>query len=158
MTSSDSPTVTWCLNINDRGDKKLKSKNGQRIIPLHPVLLRAGIVAFAQSRSGLKLFHDIIPYKGKYGHQVSKDLAKYRKSLGINGEGQTFDGIRHSVISKLWAKGIPEAHTAAIAGHQRGNSESYLRYSKKNDLRPLRAAIEAIDYGEMTLPSWISGK
>ncbi len=149
---------TWCLDINDRGDKKLKSVNGQRIIPLHSVLLRAGIVEFAQSRSGGKLFPDVIPYRGKYGHQVSKDFARHRKSLGINGEGQTFHGIRHSVISKLWAAGVPEAHTAAIAGHQRGKSESYLRYSKKNDLGPLRAAIESIDYGKIALPSWIFGK
>jgi integrase len=148
----------WCLDINDRGDKKLKSKNGQRIVPLHRVLLQVGIVQFAQSRASEKLFHDIQPYKGKYGHQVSKDFAKYRKSLGINGAGQTFHGIRHSVISKLWASGIPEAHTAAIAGHQRGKSESYLRYSKKNDLGPLREAIDAIDYGDIKLPPWLFRK
>ncbi|SHO52961.1 DUF6538 domain-containing protein [Desulfopila aestuarii] len=152
------PDGTWCLDINDRGDKKLKSTNGQRIIPLHSMLLQAGIVEFAGSRTGGKLFTDVVPYRGKYGHQVSKDFAKYRKSLGINGAGQTFHGIRHSVISKLWAAGVPEAHTAAIAGHQRGKSESYLRYSKKNDLGPLREAIEAIDYGKIKLPSWVSRK
>jgi integrase len=149
------PDGTWCLDINDRGDKRLKSKNGQRIIPLHSMLLQAGIVQFARSRAGMKLFPDIVPYRGKYGHQVSKDFAKYRKSLGINGAGQTFHGIRHSVISKLWAAGVPEAHTAAIAGHQRGKSESYLRYSKKNDLGPLREAIEAIDYGDIKLAAWL---
>ncbi len=49
---------------------------------------------------------------------------------------------------------IPEAHTAAIAGHQRGERESYIRYAKKNDLKPLIAAIEAIDYGEIKIPVW----
>lgn len=148
----------WCIDINDRGDKKLKSKNGQRIIPIHPVLLKAGIVELAQRRTGGKLFPDIRPYKGKYGHQVSKDFAKYRRSLGINGAGQTFHGIRHSVISKLWSAGIPEAHTAAIAGHQRGERESYIRYAKKNDLRPLVTAIKTINYGRVKLPAWMTEK
>jgi len=58
----------------------------------------------------------------------------------------------------MWSCGIPEAHTAAIAGHQRGKSESYLRYSKKNDLGPLSKAIEAIDYGDIKLPDWIARK
>lgn len=44
------------------------------------VLLKAGLVEFAQSKSGQKLFDDKRPYKGKYGHQVSKDFAKYGKS------------------------------------------------------------------------------
>ena len=144
----------WVLNINDSGDKRLKSKNARRIIPIHAVLLKAGLVELAQRRAGQQLFKDVKPYKGKYGHQLSKDFAKYRISIGIHGAGQTFHGIRHSVISKLWSAGIPEAHTAAIAGHQRGERESYIRYAKKNDLKPLIAAIEAIDYGEIKIPVW----
>jgi integrase len=159
VASLDSSDVTcqdglFCLNINDRGDKRLKNKNARRVIPLHPILLKAGIINLAQSQAGNKLFSDIKPYKGKYGHQVSKDFAKYRKSISIHGAGQTFHGIRHSVISKLWSAGIPEAHTAAIAGHQRGERESYIRYAKKNDLKPLQIAINAIDYGSVQIPPW----
>ncbi len=163
VAALDSADITsrdgiWCLDINDRGDKRLKNKNARRIIPLHPTLLSAGLVELAQSRTGQKLFPDIKPYRGKYGHQISKDFAKFRKSIGINGAGQTFHGIRHSVISKLWSAGIPEAHTAAVAGHQRGERESNIRYAKKNDLRPIVTAINAIDYGDIRLPSWIFQK
>jgi len=87
---------------------------------------------FAEHRRGLKLFEDVKPYNGKYGHQVSKFFSKYMASIGVEGSGQTFHGIRHSVITKLWAAGIPEAHTAAVVGHQRGERESYTRYAKKN--------------------------
>jgi hypothetical protein len=62
---------------------------------------------------------------------------------------------RHSVISKLWADGIPEAHTAAVVRHQRGERESYIRSANKNDLRLLVAAVEEIDYGKVVLPSWL---
>ncbi len=149
---------TWCIDVNNRGDKKLKNKNARRIVPLHPVLLKSGLVEYAKQPDGGKLFPDIKPYKGKYGHQVSKDFSKYRRSLGITGSGQTFHGIRHAVISHCWSAGIPEAHTAAIAGHQRGERESYIRYAKKNDLRPLVTAIEAIDYGDIKLPDWLCRK
>ncbi|SHO51737.1 DUF6538 domain-containing protein [Desulfopila aestuarii] len=148
----------WCIDVNNRGDKRLKSKNARRLIPVHPVLLKSGLVEYARSQTGVKLFPDIKPYRGKYGHQVSKDFAKFRRSLGISGSGQTFHGIRHSVISKLWSAGIPEAHVAAVVGHQRGERESYIRYAKKNDLRPLVAAVEAIDYGTIKLPSWMTKK
>ncbi len=144
----------WCIDINDRGDKRLKNGNARRIVPLHPMLLRAGLVEFAKKRSGQKMLADVIPYNGKYGHQVSKDFAKYRALIGVEGDGQTFHGIRHSVISKLWSAGIPEAHTAAVVGHQRGERESYIRYAKKNDLRPLLAAIKAIDYGNIEITAW----
>jgi len=145
---------TWCIDINDRGDKRLKNSNAKRTVPLHPVLIDSGLIAFAEARRGLKLFEDVKPYNGKYGHQVSKEFAKYRAAIGVEGDGQTFHGIRHSVITKLWAAGIPEAHTAAVVGHQRGERESYTRYAKKTDLRPLLAAIEAIDYGEIKLRDW----
>ena len=54
----------------------------------------------------------------------------------------------------MWSAGMPEAHTAAFTGHQRGKSESYQRYSKKSGLRPLKAAIAAIDYGNKKW-SWL---
>jgi len=145
---------TWCIDINDRGDKRLKNGNAKRIVPLHPVLVDAGLIPFAERRRGLKLFEDVKPYKGKYGHQVSKYFAKYLDSICVGGDGQTFHGIRHSVITKLWAAGIPEAHTAAVVGHQRGERESYTRYAKKTDIRPLLAAIEAICYEEIKLTAW----
>ncbi len=146
---------TWCIDINDRGDKRLKSKNAKRIVPLHPALIKAGLVGLAQERAGKKLFHDVKPYLGKWGHQVSKDFKKYRASIGVDGHGQAFHGIRHSFISKLWAAGVPEAHTAAIVGHQRGERESYTRYAKKTDLKPLLAAIKKVDYGNVKIPQWL---
>ncbi len=145
---------TWCIDVNDRGDKRLKNSNAKRIVPLHPMLLNAGLVEFAENRHGLKLFADVKPYSGKYGHQVSKEFAKYRAAIGVEGDGQTFHGIRHSFITKLWAAGIPEAHTAAVVGHQRGERESYTRYAKKTDLKPLLAAIEVIDYGNIKIAAW----
>jgi integrase len=145
---------TWCIDVNDRGDKRLKNSNAKRIVPLHPVLIDAGLVQFAERRHGLKLFEDVKPYNGKYGHQVSKYFSKYMASIGVSGDGQTFHGIRHSVITKLWAAGIPEAHTAAVVGHQRGERESYTRYAKKTDIRPLSRAVEAISYGEIKLSAW----
>ena len=112
---------------------------------------------FAEHRHGLKLFEDVKPYNGKYGHQVSKFFSKYMATIGVSGDGQTFHGIRHSVITKLWAAGIPEAHTAAVVGHRRGEWENYTRYAKKTDIRPLLAAIEVIDYGEIELMPWSIG-
>lgn len=145
---------TWCIDVNDRGDKRLKNNNAKRIVPVHPVLVDVGLARFAKSRHGLKLFEDVRPYKGKYGHQVSKDFAKYLISIGVKNGGQTFHGIRHSVITKLWSAGIPEAHTAALVGHQRGERESYTRYAKKTDLGPLLRAVEAIDYGNIEIAAW----
>jgi integrase len=145
---------TWCIDVNDRGDKRLKNNNAKRIVPVHQALIDAGLVKFAESRHGLKLFEDVRPYKGKYGHQVSKDFAKYLMSIGVKDNGQTFHGIRHSVITKLWSAGIPEAHTAALVGHQRGERESYTRYAKKTDLGPLLRAVEAIDYGNIEIAAW----
>ena len=148
---------TWCIDINDRGDKRLKNNNAKRIVPLHPVLITSGLVSFAEHRRGLKLFEDVKPYNGKYGHQISKYFSKYMASIGVAGSGQTFHGIRHSVITKLWAAGIPEAHTAAVVGHRRGERESYTRYAKKTDLRPLLAAVGAICYGNIKLTAWSAG-
>jgi hypothetical protein len=144
----------WCIEVNDRGDKRLKNLNARRIIPLHDMLLKAGLVEFAEKRRGEKLFHDIQPYRGKYGHQISKNFARYLERIGTNRDGQTFHGLRHSVVTKLWSAGTPEPHVAAVLGHQRGKSESYTRYAKKTDLEPLQAAIKEIDYGNVILTAW----
>ena len=144
----------WCIDVNDRGDKRLKNPNAKRIVPLHPTLIQAGLVEFSEPRNGSKLFEDVKPYLGKYGHQVSKDFAKFLRRIDLDKDGQTFHGLRHSVITKLWSAGIPEAHTAAVVGHRRGDRESYTRYAKKTDLRPLLQAIESICYGDIKLTAW----
>ncbi|ADW19275.1 hypothetical protein Despr_3147 [Desulfobulbus propionicus DSM 2032] len=50
---------TWCIDVNDRGDKRLKNSNAKRIVPLHRVLVDSGLVPFAERRRGLKLFDDV---------------------------------------------------------------------------------------------------
>ena len=63
---------------------------------------------------------------------------------GADAYGQPFHGIRHSVITKFWAVGIPKAHATAVVGHQGGERESHTLYAKKTGLRPLLAALRLL--------------
>ncbi len=59
-----------------------------------------------------------------------------------------------SVISKLWSAGIPVAHEAAVIGYQCGVRGIVYPVWGEKLLRPILAAIEAIDYGNITVAPW----
>lgn len=65
---------TWYLDLEDEDDKTLKTETSRRRVPLHPELVRLGILEFVEERkkqagkNGPRLFHELAP--NKYGNHA----------------------------------------------------------------------------------------
>lgn len=95
----------WVIDINANPssngmhDKKLKTENASRIIPIHNHLQELGFLQYhAQMKAqGERLFPDLKPLgvRKQYGKIISKDFGPFIRKLGITGK-KTFHSLRHT--------------------------------------------------------------
>lgn len=145
-----------CFDINDEGEKKLKTLNSVRLVPVHSELLKLGFMEYVDSikhnKQGKRLFPDLSEANGKLSHNFGKWFARYRQQCGIAESGKTFHSFRHTVAT-IWKQlGVHESIPATLLGHSAGGI-TYTRYGKGYDVKQLAAVIEMIRYGEKVVVS-----
>jgi integrase len=125
------------LSINDEGEgKRLKTKAGKRLIPIHTELIRLGLLNYVQGlrkKRVSRLFPELILRRDGYGQTVSKWFARYCDRCGITEPGKVFHSFRHTVIDQLKQAGVAKEKIAALVGHE-DESTTFGRYGK--DFRP----------------------
>jgi len=85
----------WVMDLQQNSaDKSIKSKAGNRLVPLHPKLLDLGLLDYwEQVKKGKnpKLFPNLKKgFRTTYGDSVSKWFARYLMKLGVKKKGKTF--------------------------------------------------------------------
>ena len=85
----------WVMNLTgDSGDKSIKTHAGNRLVPLHPKLLKLGFLDYVEqtkSSNHQKLFPNLKKMRSTgYGTMISHWFAKYLKKLGIKKKGKNF--------------------------------------------------------------------
>lgn len=94
-----------CFDINDDGEKKLKTLNSVRLVSVHSDLLKLGFLKYIEDLKACEgtkgIFPDFTVANGKLNHNFSKSFARYRQHCGITEPGKTFHSFRHSVAT-IW--------------------------------------------------------
>ena len=152
----------WYLDFNlmgpdkvDESDKSLKTINALRVVPLHDKLVQLGLPEYVQTlrKAGYtRLFPELKrdAVKG-YGKPASSWFNErfLGRTLGIERNGmKTFHSFRHTFLTATERLGTPERVMAQIAGHQRGDTESWNRYAKDRDADQLAAVINGLTFPE----------
>ncbi len=122
----------WCVDINLEDGKHVKTRAGQRQVPVHPELESLGFLQFVQSvrSAGQKrIFSEIEPGKGGYlSENPSKWFGRFlKKTLGdevTRSRRLAFHSYRHTVKDALRAAGIEERIQDALLGHESGHVSS----------------------------------
>ncbi len=153
----------WYLDFNltgtdkiDEKDKSLKTINALRVVPLHDRLVQLGLPEYVQAlrEAGHKrLFPELKrdPVKG-YGKPASSWFNErfLGRTLGIERNGmKTFHSFRHTFLTATERLGTPERVMAQIAGHQRGDTESWNRYAKDRDANQLAPVVNGLAFPEV---------
>jgi len=118
------------------GNKRLKTKAAKRLIPIHPDLIRLGLIGFVDSllQDGqIRLFPELKERRDGYGQTASKWFAGYCTKCGIDEAGKVFHSFRHTVIDRLKQFDVSKEKIAALVGHE-DESATFGRYGK--DFRP----------------------
>jgi integrase len=125
----------WVIDINETGDKGLKTAASKRIVPLHPFLIDT--MNFPEFVKRLKkaghdrLFPELEKVSDRYSHYASRWFGDYlRKRCGITEKGKSFHSFRHTVINYLKQSDIETSKIKQFVGHS-DNDMTTGRYGKQ---------------------------
>jgi integrase len=121
----------------ETGERRLKTRNAARILPLHPELIRLGFLEYVESiaaRPDAPLFPDLEPQgpDRKRGPRLTRWFVHYRRTIGVYREGVAMHAFRHTARTRLSdaTEGTRERHLNCLFGHAGGGSEGATRYDK----------------------------
>jgi integrase len=131
--------------------QSIKSESGHRLIPVHPELIRLGLlelVALRLKEGEPRLFPYLQRGKNKqtYSELFTKDFTKYRQANNVYWRGLDFHALRttfhHALIDKL----VPGYAKRRILGH-RPLDEGEISYSQNGiSVATLNVVIEAVAF------------
>jgi len=131
-----------------------KSEAGERVVPIHSVLIKMGFLRFVEARRAARskrLFTDLAPGgpDGKYSYSYSREFSRAKKhKIGIS-DKTTYHSFRHNTRTQLTdvdADVLREQWIDAILGHESGGtlSEGSRTYLKRIGIQRLQQVVEAI--------------
>ena len=98
-------------------DKRIKTAFSQRVIPLHPELLRVGFVDFVRGKNHERLLPTIKPGpSGSYSHEPSKWFGGHLDRCGLRDPATVFHSLRQGFRDACDASGIDPEHRRALGG------------------------------------------
>ena len=91
----------WVMNLtNDSADKSIKTRSGNRIVPLHPKLIGSGLLDYVKevkNDNPTKLFPNLRQrHVTNHGYSISQWFRRYLTSLEIKKKGKNFHSFRHT--------------------------------------------------------------
>jgi hypothetical protein len=139
--------------LASRSGKRVKNKSSRRKLPLHPELLRCGILAYVDERrreGDARLFPQLRPsVSGQVTGNWSKWWGRYTDGLGITDPRKVFHSFRHTFKRACRAARIEEELHDALTGH---TSASVGRsYGSGVPLDVLAEAIAKVSYKGLDL-------
>lgn len=146
----DKKLSIWYVLIHEEGQRQVKNDNSIRQVPVHPELMRLGLVELAKKVKSGRLFPTLKPDKfEKLGTVFSTWFGRYLDELKIVSPQLVFHSLRHNFIQQCKQKAtlIPTEVREAIVGHL---SPSDIENQYGTPWYPLEPQIEAmkhIDFG-----------
>lgn len=135
------------FDINDKGEKHLKTLSSRRLIPMHPHLVEAGLLQYAydlKAKGEQRLFPELRRLRDGYGQTVSKWFRRYKEVCGIS-EDKNFHSFRHTFITSLKHTGVDPFMIHELDGHTVDGE--YARYGKRFPVKMLlEKAIVKLEY------------
>ncbi len=112
----------WAFDFNDADDKRLKTRTSRRRVPVHPQLIRLGLLDYAKKRKEMgasTLLGIPVPKNGNAGHKPGNWFRErfLPSALGTKRPGTGWHSFRHSLETRLRAAGVRDDVGNRITGH-----------------------------------------
>lgn len=113
------------MSIDDLGDvdKGVKSQAARRTIPVHPELIRMGLLDYVADTKALNLSGELFPgigvdTHGMKGNAIGNAWRRHREAFGMAGErAPTFHSFRATAIKVLKRNGVELEIRCQLVGH-----------------------------------------
>jgi integrase len=140
-------------------DKRLKTKQSKRRVPIHPELIRMGFLEFVAARrkdtSAPRLFPELTAGStGYFSNPFSKWFARFVENT-LGPCGATFHSFRHQFRDATRAARLDVESVARLAGWERGDpnqQRQVFQYGGGEELlRMLADDIAKVEYPDLDL-------
>lgn len=139
----------WVFDLNDGPGRELKNDSSKRFIPIHPELIRLGLVKYAETlrKNGeVRLFPELNAVKGKYSHHPSIWFGKLKTRLGFPARQKVFHSFRHRMADMLREVRAEDYLIKRILGHETGTVTHDLYGDSKGLVKPLYSVLKQVDF------------
>jgi integrase len=134
-------------------DKRVKTENGKRLIPVHPMLIDLGLlnhVAHRKREGQLRLFPEMkMGSDGYYSSPFSKHFSRFLKSIKVKTDKNAFHSFRHCFEDACRNSNIPEEVRDTMQGH--GATGMAARYGRGFLLQTLDQEMKKLRYDGLDL-------
>ena len=143
-----------------KSDKKLKTKQSRREVPLHPEMLRLGFAEFVEQRrqdtTSLHLFPELTAgHKGYFSDAFSKWFSRFVILTLGEGCGARMHSFRHQFRDATRAARLPAESVALLAGWEAGDGPSNSQMNQygrgQSFLRTLAEDLAQVEYPGLDL-------
>lgn len=137
----------WVFDVNSDSDRKVKTGESIRLVPIHSILIKAGFLRYVEGQRAVdqELVFSQLKRGGadqRLGHNFSKWFTRYRREVGLYRPDMNFHSFRHSATTFMQWSGVLEQIIDKVTGHVRQGETA--RYTKNFKIEQLRDAIEGI--------------
>lgn len=145
------------LDINDAGNKHLKTKSSKRKAPVYEIVRKElGFEAYVErvkSAGEKHIFPNLNRVNTRRGHKPSRDFNRHVQRLGIEGK-KSFHSFRHTFIDFLRNNGVRNGHISGVTGHRDYDDKAISdNYKKQFGLRFLVDEVMVhVGYGSVVIP------
>lgn len=149
----------WCFDVNDSGDKKLKTLSSKRIVPIHPTLISLGFldhVAKMKASGHPRLWMNLRWRKEDgYGNAFGKWFQRFNRQYVTGDPLKSFHSLRHTFADTLKQQGEQEALISELLGHA-NNSITTGRYGKRYQAKVLLEVVKRLAYRVILEPKTLA--
>lgn len=140
----------WCIDINDKLEKRVKSPGSKRLVPLSEELINLGFLDFVESQRAQgeeRLFPELDGERDGYGQSFQKWFGREKDKVGFPKRIKSFHSLRHTFIDRLRNLGIDEAKLAALVGHT--NSSITSTYGQGYHIAQLHEVVNKLRFSRL---------
>jgi integrase len=147
----------WLIDVNDKGDKKVKTKSAKRLIPIHPFITNElklpEYVEVLKGQGEIRLFPELKKGRDGYSKSVSRwfnQTYKVKCNIKVDTDGRMkdFHSFRKTLINHLQRKNVPYLMLKQVMGHSKGKDVTQSVYTERYSPKELfDDVISKIDYG-----------
>jgi integrase len=140
----------------DKTERRIKTQQSRRKVPIHSKLIRLGFLEFVKQRSedgkNPRLFPEIVLGQAtkRYSSAFSQWFGRYHRKQQVTTSKATFHSFRHNFRTALSKAGVPIEYADTICGW---GSQSMERNYFHPELKSLQEAIEKVTYPNLDLSS-----
>jgi integrase len=135
----------WVFDVNDKGDKKVKTKNSKRLVPIHPQLIELRLLDYISSVDHERVWPELTLGSRGYSHNWTDWYGAFNREYISNDPRKVFHSLRKNFANNLKQNMIHDTVLAELMGHD-VQSLGMSVYSNKYEVQVLHKEILRLSF------------